>query len=354
MIKDNHIHSTMKTNTEIYGAFPDIPRQKGKPIDWKKMKRDAKWRKTVSDANKKLAEGIMVFQPELSLCPICAEKKFNFFIEVYSCKYSQCESCGHIFMQPQFDVSAVKKLYSGDGGSVQEFTYLDDELFSKRVEQVALPKIEYCNGVIGKERGLWVDVGCGTGELLTAAKKTGWTAKGFEADAVEVDFARRRGVDVVQEYVTAGNANELKCAKVVSLLSVLEHVNNPLLLLKTISGSLSSGAYVVFEVPRHPSLSSFVNMAFPQLPYRHICPPAHLHIFTEKSIDIMLRKAGLAAKSMWEFGQDALDFVLTAANNAGLKEDDFIQRMIGLANDLQKTVDEKSLSDVIFMIAVKR
>lgn len=343
----------MKTNTETYRAFPDIPRQKGKPIDWKKMKRDAKWRKAISDANKKLAEGITMFQSELSSCPICGEKQFLFFVKIYSCKYSQCESCGHIFMQPQFDVAEVKKIYSGDGGSVQTLTYLDDELFSKRVEQVALPKIEYCNGVIGKERGLWVDVGCGTGELLTAAKKTGWTAKGFEADAVEVDFARKKGVDIVEEYITADTVRGLSDAKVVSLLSVLEHVNDPLLLLKTISGSLSKGAYVVFEVPRHPSLSSFVNMAFPQLPYRHICPPAHLHIFTEKSIEIMLNGAGLKAVSIWEFGQDAVDLILAAANNARLKENDFIEQMVALANDMQKTVDEQSLSDILFMVAIK-
>lgn len=343
----------MKINKDTYASFHGIPRKKGKSTNWKKLKRTAEWRQTIADVNKEKVKSMAVFQPEFSLCPICAGKQFHFFVEIYSCKYSQCESCGHIFMQPSFDVVAIKKLYSGEGGSVQTLTYLDDELFSKRVEQITAPKVEYCNSIIGVGRGLWVDIGCGTGELLIAAQKTGWTVKGFEADVVEVDFARRRGIEVIQEYIMEGNVHELKDAKVVSLLSILEHVNNPLELLKTIGGSLLKGAFVVFEVPRHPSLSSFVNLAFPHLPYRHICPPAHLHIFTEKSVEIMLNGAGLKAVGIWEFGQDVVDLILTAANNAGLKESDLIERMSVLAADLQKVVDEQSLSDSLFMVAVK-
>ncbi|MEK7646885.1 MAG: class I SAM-dependent methyltransferase [Patescibacteria group bacterium] len=343
----------METNKEKYSSFPDVPRRKGKLIDWKKLKRGAAWRKNMAGANKNNVANIAVFQAKLSVCPICKSGKFHDFIEVYACKYSECESCGHLFMQPPLDLNVVKKLYSGgEGGSMQKLVYLDEEIFSKRMEQIALPKIEYCNSVIG-EKGLWIDIGCGAGEFLVAARKTGWEIKGFEADAVEADFARRRGIEVVQEYITAANAPQLKDAKAVSLINVLEHINNPAEFLGAIAGGLQKGAFVVFEVPRHPSLSSFVNLAFPHLPYRHICPPDHLHIFTEKSVELMLNGAGLKAVGVWEFGQDAVDLILAAANNAGLKESDLIERMIALADDMQKTVDEQSLSDILFMVAVK-
>src|SRR3989344_8118868 len=340
---------TMKT----YLSFRNVPRRKSKSIDWKKLNRNAEWRKKIANADKKAAAQSAVFQPELSSCPICKGEKFHYFIEVYKYTYSECESCGHIFMQPPLDSTVVKKLYSGgEGGSIQKLVYLDEELFLKRIEQIALPKIEHCNSII-KEKGLWIDIGCGTGEILTAAQQTGWEVKGFEADAAEVDFARRRGMDVEQKYISAENAPKLKDAKVISLINVLEHINDPAEFLKAITGPLAKGAFVVFEVPRHPSSSSFVNLAFPHLPYRHICPPDHLHIFTEKSIEIMLNGAGLEAVSIWEFGQDAPDFILCAVNNAELEESDFIDQISALANEMQKVVDEKSLSDVIFMVAVK-
>lgn len=307
----------------------------------------------MAGADKRNAESVAAFQPKLSSCPICHNKKLIFFIEVYGYKYSQCKSCGHIFMQPPLDLNAVKKLYGGgEDGSMQKLVYLDEELFLRRIEQIALPKIEYCNNIIG-EKGLWVDIGCGGGEFLAAAQKTGWKTKGFEADAAEVDFARRRGIEVVQEYITAENVPKLKDAKVVSLINILEHINNPAELLSAIAGNLQKRAFVVFEVPRHPSLSSFVNLAFPHLPYRHIVPPDHLHVFTEKSVEIMLNNAELKAVSVWEFGQDAVDLILAAANNARLKENDFIEEIIVLAQDMQKVVDEQSLSDILFMVTIK-
>ena len=67
----------------------------------------------------------------------------------------------------------------------------------------------------------------------------------------------------------------------------------------------------------------------------------------------MLDGAGLEAVSIWEFGQDVTDLIISAANNAELEESDFIDQISALADEMQKVVDEKSLSDVIFIVAVK-
>lgn len=61
----------METNQAKYSSFSDVPRRKGKFIDWKKLKRGAAWRKNMAGADKKNAETVAVFQPELSSCPIC-------------------------------------------------------------------------------------------------------------------------------------------------------------------------------------------------------------------------------------------------------------------------------------------
>ena len=76
----------------------------------------------------------------------------------------------------------------------------------------------------------------------------------------------------------------------VSLINVLEHIENPTNFLQLLS--LIENEYFAFEVPLHPSLSTIVNILSEELTYRHVYPPDHLHIFTKESISLMLNKVG--------------------------------------------------------------
>lgn len=329
----------------------EIPRKKGKEINWKDLNRNMDWRTETAKKKRKIAEGSAVFQNKID-CPICSGS-YEEFVEIYGYKYVECKSCGHIFMNPPITEEKVKQLYSGkEGSSMQDHAYINKEVFETRIKQIAQPKVSYCNSIIDR-RGLWVDIGCGVGELLVAAKNTGWKVRGIESDAREVEFAKGYDLDIVQDYVTVDNTENLKDANVVSMINTLEHINKPCEFLKAVSSAVSEGTYVVVEIPRHPSLSSFVNLMFPRISYRHICPPDHLHIFTEKSLEIMLKDAGLEPVSMWEFGQDILDFILSASTNIQKGKTDFINKIASLAPELQKVIDEKSMSNVIFMVTKK-
>ncbi|MBI5045411.1 MAG: class I SAM-dependent methyltransferase [Candidatus Niyogibacteria bacterium] len=332
----------------------NIPRKKGKETNWKNLNRSILWRIKAAKRKKETAKYSAFFQKKLKHCPICNNKQYQTFVIIYGYKYAECKSCGHIFMQPPLDLKAVRHMYSGGKkSSMQDKIYINNEnLFKKRIKQIATPKVEYCNGII-KKKGVWIDIGCGVGEMLIAAEKTGWKVFGIEPDLREVKFAKQHGLNVAQDFITTDNAEQLRDADVVSLISVLEHINNPSEFLQNIVNALPRNAYVIIEVPRHPSLSSFVNLVFPNLAYRHIHSPEHLHIFTEKSLATMFSRARLKAVGMWEFGQDVSDLILLAAANASKKESQFIGMIYKLVPDLQKVVDEKSMSDTIFIVTKK-
>lgn len=341
-----------KTNHDF---FPGAAVRRGKKIDWKSLNRTVQWRTDVGKKKKESALRSALFVKNLAPCPICGGGAHRQFVEIYGYRYSECASCGHIFMNPLLDSDAIAKLYKGgEKGSVQKLIYMAGEkLFKDRIKQIAVPKVSYCNSLI-KGRGLWVDIGCGSGELLVAARKSGWTVKGFEPDVDEADFAERHGLGVVRGYITAENSRELKDAKIISLINVLEHIGDPVSLLKNAVRNLKPGAYVALEVPHHPALSSFVNLVFPASIYqRHIFPPDHLHAFTDKSARIMLDKAGVRAVGVWQFGQDAFDFILGSLVNAGIQESEFTGKILGLAPDIQKIVDKNNLSDTMFLVAKK-
>jgi len=336
-------------------CLKDVPRRKGKAIDFEQLGRSLGWQKQIAEEHRRVSRALATFCQPLAACPICSCKNYKQFVNVFEYMYVECVDCGHIFLQSPPDEDAILSLYADENGAhcVQRQIYIDEEIFKKRIEQIARPKIDYCSSIIPID-GLWVDLGCGTGELLVAAAEKGWQTKGIEADRAEIEFGRNHGLNIIENNIQLLKAEDLQDTKVLSLLNLLEHIRNPTAVLTKLVGALPSEAYVVIEVPRHPSLSSFSNLAFPHLSYRHIYPPDHLHVFTEKSMETLLDIAGLEPVALWEFGQDFQHLVSNAAVNAGLVESEFLDKIIGLSVTIQQIIDDMDFSDVMFVIAARR
>lgn len=335
-------------------AFETALRRSGKPVDMSQLNRTCAWRKQIAEEQRRLSEQLRASRTEVSTCPVCGSSILRLFVTIYEYPYSECGECGHIFSQTPPSDEALAALYSDQAGehSAQGMIYIDEELYERRIGQIAEPKVEFCSEVIAAE-GLWVDVGCGTGELLAAASKKGWDVRGIETDPAEIEFGRGKGLDIRRADVHSLEADDLADARVLSLLNLLEHLKDQSSILCELVSFLKKGSHVVLEVPRHPSLSSFVNLAFPHLAYRHIYAPDHLHVFTERSMEVMLERAGLKVVAVWTFGQDFQDMVFGAAMNAGLEECDFLSSIVNLSASVQQDVDEAGLSDVLFVVAEK-
>ena len=336
-------------------AFTGVPRKTGKEFSPAALGRDSRWRIEMARKQREIADRLRPAQTTVEACPICASEKFEPFVSVFEYSWVECADCGHLFCCTPVDAVAVAGLYSASDGrrSAQGDVYVVEELFRTRVEQIALPKARHVASVV-RERGVWVDIGCGTGEMLMAARDLGWECRGVESDPDEIAFGRRHGLDISSGFVDASNAGEwVREARVVSLLNVLEHVRDPLRLLAAVAGMLAPGAYVVIEVPRHPSLSALANQAFPELACRHVYAPDHLHIFTESSAERLLRAASLRAISVWNFGQDFHDLTGTVIAARMPAAEERWQMLAGAAPFVQMAVDRAGLSDALFIVSRK-
>jgi trans-aconitate methyltransferase len=245
----------------------------------------------------------------------------------------------------------IAALYQG--ATEQSRVYVGEELFQRRVEQIARPKASFCAEHV-PPGGIWFDLGCGTGELLSVVRELGWEPRGCEADAAHVSFARARGLDIIAGYVDELPAELHAGVRVLSALNLLEHLPAPKSWLIRLTAPLAPGAHVVVEVPRHPSLSSFSNLLFPDLACRHIYPPDHMHIFTEASLERLLSAARLDAQAVWVFGQDYQELLYSSAAHAGLPESAFFHRLIDASASVQRALDGENLCDVLFVVARKR
>ncbi|MDA9897356.1 class I SAM-dependent methyltransferase, partial [Alphaproteobacteria bacterium] len=235
--------------------------------------------------------------------------------------------------------------------------YLDDDLFAKRTKQIAQPKvdfvIEYLNGVKNIDTPKWVDIGSGGGEVLKACTLAGCEAIGVESDPNETEFSRSKGLTVLNEMFNEHNADAILAdADIVSVFNVLEHMHDPIGFFRSLTIVEGDRLYV-FEVPRHPSISSFLNQCFPNQACRHIYPPDHLHIFTNESIDIMLNECGLESRAIWYFGQDFNEMVTSCASESKFKSK-FLPQILSMSNQIQAVIDENELGDAILIIAGRK
>jgi hypothetical protein len=168
-----------------------------------------------------------------------------------------------------------------------------------------------------------------------------------------VNFARAHGIEVIEGYVDELPAGFGDSVRVLSALNLLEHLPEPRAWLGRLAAPLAPGAHVVIEVPRHPSLSSFSNLLYPELACRHIYPPDHMHIFTEASLERVLAACGLGACALWVFGQDYQEFVYSSAAHADLSESAFFHRVLDASRSIQRAIDAENLCDVLFVVARK-
>ena len=131
---------------------------------------------------------------------------------------------------------------------------------------------------------LLIDVGCGRGDFLARMKTLGWNVLGIEPDPVSSDIARARGIPVFNG--TLGDARlDGDTADEISMNHVLEHVYDPLSLLKECCRVLRPGGRLVLHIPNIASLGHRIFGRH----WAALEPPRHFFHFSPRSIDAVLR-----------------------------------------------------------------
>ncbi len=131
-----------------------------------------------------------------------------------------------------------------------------------------------------------LDFGSGDGRFLSFAEEAGWVAEGIDFDPKAVEAARAKGLAV-----RLGDADTLKQQRgldAITMSHVIEHVHDPVGILKDIHSALNSGGVLWIETP---NIKSFGHSRFGRA-WRGLEVPRHLTIFNEASLASALQDAG--------------------------------------------------------------
>jgi SAM-dependent methyltransferase len=140
----------------------------------------------------------------------------------------------------------------------------------------------------GAAAGRALDIGAGTGVFLSRFLRegAGWSGVGVEPDADAAKHLRSLGAfEVVEGLFAAGS--RLRDFDLVTLNKVVEHLPDPIALVRDAGGALAENGVLYLELPDK-------RTAFERAPSDNILGALHCHLYDSASIVTLLERAGLA------------------------------------------------------------
>ena len=321
-------------------------------------------------------------------CPICSSKERSQIYEgledrIFQCapgkwQLHKCSACGSAYLDPRPNKSTIgmayDTYYTHDARKKTRFErakrtekvrialengYLNAKygvrlLPSLVIGQFVLPRMpnrykrvrrftrDLPAGSVGRSV---LDFGSGSGEFLELAKSLGWEGYGLDLDRKAVETARRRGVSC-----QVGGVQELeqldKSFDYITLSHVIEHVHNPLDLLRACRATLNTEGVLWIETPNIDSLG---HQRFGSN-WRGLEPPRHLILFNPSSLNQILIEAGFSDIEFIESVFPLEVFVASEALVAGedplAPSDQCVRRAAQLAAELQSMRDDQEFLTV--------
>jgi SAM-dependent methyltransferase len=203
----------------------------------------------------------------------------------------KCSGCGLVYTNPRPTDSSLEAYYSEhyDTATLSGLYCLD----GRKREQNFSRSLRMLAGY--KRSGKLLDVGCGAGFFLDAARNFGnWQVCGIEPSSYACGLARKRiGSNVLNCTLKEAGFQDAEF-DIVSLWYVLEHVSSPISLLREAKRILKPEGLLLVAVPNlnYLLLKRRITKLFATKP-ASLYPHEHLYQFSLKTIRMVLGRVGL-------------------------------------------------------------
>jgi len=272
----------------------------------------------------------MAEDKKITVCPMCAhqelvrfftyhqppavEVKFKFVegMEYYR-EYWRCRSCGHFISRHDIDLSGfysgdyVTSTYRDEAGLLRHFERIialspadsDNAGRSARIHEFAAKHFQN-----GKKSGTLLDVGSGLGVFPYVMKKFGWQCTALDPDERAVKHLKKRvGVEAVLGNFMA--VDNLGAFDIITFNKVLEHVKDPVAMLRRSLAFLKPGGFVYIAVPDGETASL-------EGQEREEFAIEHWHVFSQASLMRLVEKAGFIPKEIERLKEPSTKYTLRA------------------------------------------
>jgi SAM-dependent methyltransferase len=205
-----------------------------------------------------------------------------------------CQACGFRHAVPLPSPESLGETYRETYYSAEKPTFLarsaEDQDWAVLAQRDRLESFEE---ILGPSRRRLLDIGCGPGFFLKTAQERGWQAKGIEPSRQAAAHARGLGLEIAEGFFDAATAPGLGRFDAVNLNNVLEHLPDPIGLVRLAVERLDPGGLVCINVPNDFSPFQLAGQKAVGAPQWWLAPPHHLNYFDFASGTRFLERLGL-------------------------------------------------------------
>ena len=221
-----------------------------------------------------------------------------------SWKLMKCERCGLLFIDPQPSWEELSAHYPEDYHSYlrkdsKSANFLRGFGLRNRVHSV-LRQVTVQNGRL-------LDVGCATGDFLLAFKEmTDWNVEGLEIVPEAAAAARAKGLEIIEAELEIANLVTGNY-DVITLWDVLEHMQDPAMVLQICHDLLNPEGMLVLKCP-DPAGKEALLFEQSWIGYE---APQHLFGFPRAVLKNKLEEIGFSKVSRTQTGSDYSSFFVS-------------------------------------------
>jgi len=300
-------------------------------------------------------DGEKILKDEIAIeipCPICSSgiEKSEFVVKVNGFDHRRCTECQNIYVSPR-----LKEKYVWEQYSRPSYTYM----FRNLIENT----IDFRKDVIAQGKFKWVtkrlknpkassllDIGSGLGENLAIYKENGWDVVGIEFNEYAAEKSRKMfGVDVLNDPIEKAKLPRDKF-DVITLWGVLEHLTEPVDILKEAFKYLAPDGVVVIMVPQFNCLLSSYLQDHPEDADRLLDGDKHLVLYTKEGIEYLADKLKINIVDMVTRG---LDLVTLLNYTADEKQSKLHRLLTKETTAIQRAIEDSGFGDHLWIIFSK-
>jgi 2-polyprenyl-3-methyl-5-hydroxy-6-metoxy-1,4-benzoquinol methylase len=226
-------------------------------------------------------------------CLLCHGEKTSVKHSAPPYRIVECDACGLVYTLPRLDPVAIEAMYQDDyweSSSAKDFGYsdylADAELYKRtfRMRSAVVTRRKQPPARI-------LDVGCAAGFALEVFLGKGYDVHGIELSSRMAQEATRRvGEGRIHHGTLEAGIHEPGSFDVLTMWDVIEHVEDPVALLRTARAYLKPDGILVLETQNVASL--FARLL--GIRWQHYKFQEHLYHFNPVTIVELLRQSGFA------------------------------------------------------------
>jgi SAM-dependent methyltransferase len=276
---------------------------------------------TINNFDSKPTSKKTVASRERSRCINCGDTKFDRLWEgrftdeptrsfMHKCHYSQdvvallgaetfslvrCQTCGMMFHQRILTPEWLNLLYSQWINDAQ-IEYIEAEYQTAKKREILFERSrQYMKHLLRLQKLLpskaeqfrILDYGCGDGAFLALANLFGFDVFGIDFSSVRNQRAAKTSITIFNDLETLESAR-IGNINAVTLFQVLEHLEDPLIVLSKIATIMADGGVLIVEVPDCRGISQPEQFS----EFQSVHPLEHINAFTHVTLKRMCEQVG--------------------------------------------------------------